>query len=94
MVRDAVMTFVQLGDGDDRDLQVALGQREGLAQFHRRQYQVAQRRRDTGEDRHLVAKLTVAAGELFVDRGQIGGKFGGRNAANTGRSAVLTVVAR
>ena len=70
-MRDAVVAFVELRDGDDRQFEIALRQCRGRPQFEQHPHQMPQRGRHMREHRDLIAERTVGAGEFAVDRGQL-----------------------
>jgi hypothetical protein len=80
VVGHAVMALIQFGDDDNRDLQVSLRQRRGIAQFHQHRHQMPHRRGHMGADRDLIVERPVAGGKLLVNFRSIGREFAGRDA--------------
>ncbi len=64
---DAVVTFVELRDGDDRKLEMAALDRAALAQIEQQAHEMLDRRRRVGKDRDLIAERPIAGDEPLAD---------------------------
>src|SRR5260221_10882027 len=87
---DAVMAFVELGDGDDGELEMAALDRTAGAQLEQQPHQMRHRRGRMGEDRHLVAEGAVAGDETLVDRSRLRRQLGGTDIAHPRHLASFT----
>ena len=95
VMRDAVMTGVELRDGYDRQFEGAFRQGVGRAQLDQQPHQMVQRGGHMRENRGLVAERAVAPGKFAIDRAEFRGEFLRLDAAHARhRSTPLLPIAR